>query len=54
MFTNHDVERKKKLLVHLMTVAKADNHLDISEAELIRKTAKVLGLTAEDIAASRN
>ncbi len=52
MFANHDVERKKTLLVHLMTVAKADNHLDISEAELIRKTAKVLGLSAEDIAAT--
>ncbi|MGB7334996.1 MAG: TerB family tellurite resistance protein [Salaquimonas sp.] len=52
MFANHDPERKKALLVHLLTIAKSDNHLDISEAELIKKTAKVLGLTAEDIAAS--
>ena len=52
MFAKYDVERKKTLLLHLLNVAKADNHLDISEAELIRKTAKILGLSAEDIGAS--
>lgn len=54
MFANHDIESKRTLLVHLMEIAKSDNELNISEAELIRKTAKVLGLTAKDIAAGRN
>lgn len=53
MFADHDIERKKALLVHLLTIAKADNHLDLSEEELIRRTAEVLGLTAQDIADSR-
>lgn len=53
MFSSHDVETKKTLLVHLMEIAKSDNDLNISEAEMIRKTAKVLGLTAQDIADSR-
>lgn len=52
MFADHDIERKKSLLMHLLTIAKADNHLDLSETELIKRTAKVLGLTAEDIAQS--
>lgn len=52
MFRERTTERKKELLVHLLNIAKADDNLDISEAELIRKTADVLGLTAEDIKGS--
>ena len=54
MFAEHDRERKKALLLHLLRIAKSDGHLDRSEAELIRKTAGVLGLTAEDIATGGN
>ena len=49
MFVGHDIERKKALLVHLLNIAKADNHLDLGEIELIRRTTKILGLTAEDL-----
>jgi len=52
MFADHEPERKRALLVHLLNVAKADNTMDISEVELIRKTAKVLGMSPEDIAPS--
>lgn len=51
MFKEHDPERKKALLIHLLNVAKADGDLHLSEVELIRKTASVLGLSAEEIAA---
>ncbi|WP_075997180.1 TerB family tellurite resistance protein [Salaquimonas pukyongi] len=54
MFAGHDIERKRALLVHLLRIAKSDGHLDSSEAELIRKTAGVLGLTPEDISAANN
>lgn len=54
MFAEHDTERKKALLLHLLRIAKSDGHLDKSEAELIRKTAGALGLSAEDIAAGGN
>lgn len=50
MFKDHDPERKKQLLVHLLKVAKSDDHLDLSEVELIRKTAAILGLSPEEIA----
>lgn len=53
MFTDVSVEKKRALLVHLLKLAKADNHLDVSEEELIRRTAKVLGLSAEDIGRSK-
>ncbi len=53
MFKERSTDRKKELLVHLLNVAKADNNLDISEIELIRKTAAVLGLSAKDIASTR-
>lgn len=52
-FADHDPERKKQLLIHLLAVAKSDNELAFDEAELIRKTADVLGMTAEEIAQTR-
>ena len=50
MFEGLDVERKRTLLVHMLSIAKSDNDLHSSEVDLIRKTASVLGMSAEDIA----
>lgn len=49
MFDGHDAERKRELLLHMLKIAKADNELAESEADLIRKTAGILGMTADDI-----
>ena len=54
MFSEIDVERKRELLVHMLKVAKSDNELHTSEAELIRRTAEILGLTPDDIADQPN
>lgn len=53
MFEDLDLERKRALLVHMLSIAKADNDLDVEEAELIRHTAETLGLTPEDIRHAR-
>lgn len=53
MFADFDPERKRALLIHMLEIAKSDDQLDVHEAELIKRTAKVLGLTGEDIAAAR-
>lgn len=50
MFEGLDFERKKTLLVHLFSIAKSDNVVHENEAELIRRTSKLLGLKPEDIA----
>ena len=50
MFKDLDIERKRALLVHMLSVAKSDQHLAVGEIELIRKTAEVLGLDAAAIA----
>lgn len=52
MFQSLDIERKRALLVHMFSIAKSDNDLDENEIELIRRTAGILGLTAEDILAA--
>jgi len=52
MFKEVPIEKKRVLLVHLLELAKSDNHLDASEEALIRRTAEILGLTAEDIVAT--
>ncbi len=54
MFKERSPERKKQLLLHMLTVAKSDKDVAVSEVELIRKTADVLGLSAEEIEAWRN
>lgn len=51
MFDELSLERKRGLLVHMLSVAKSDNELHGDEAELIRRTAANLGLTPEDIRA---
>ncbi len=49
MFTEMPGERKRALLLHMLSIAKADNELDAQEAELIRRTAKTLGMNVSDI-----
>lgn len=53
MFEEMSNERKRVLLVHMLEIAKSDNELHTNEAELIRRTAKNLGLTADDITKAR-
>ncbi|MEM9278395.1 MAG: TerB family tellurite resistance protein [Pseudomonadota bacterium] len=50
MFQNLDMERKKALLVHMLSIAKSDQEVHQGEVDLIRRTAAVLGLNAEDFA----
>ncbi|MEM9331710.1 MAG: TerB family tellurite resistance protein [Pseudomonadota bacterium] len=50
MFQNLDIERKKALLVHMLSIAKSDKEIHQGEADLIRRTAALLGLNAEDFA----
>jgi uncharacterized tellurite resistance protein B-like protein len=54
MFADFEPERKRALLVHMLSIAKADDELDRSEADLIRRTAATLGMTAADIEAARS
>ncbi len=53
MFEELDWERKKSLLMHLLSIAKSDNEVHADEADLIRKTSALLGLSAEEIAKLR-
>ena len=53
MFSELSLPRKRSLLIHMLSIAKADNELDAQEAELIRRTASILGLTPADIVAAR-
>jgi len=48
-FADVSFERKVQLLRHLLTIANADNELDPKEANLIRKTAEMLGVTPEEL-----
>ena len=49
MFKGYSAERKRNLLVHLLQIAKSDGRVDESEQELIRRTASLLDMTAEDL-----
>ncbi len=53
MFAELEWERKKTLLVHLLSIAKSDNVIHAEEAELIRKTSALMGVSAEEIAKLR-
>lgn len=53
IFAELPVARKRSLLIHMLSVAKSDNELHADEAELIRRTAAILGLTPADITAIR-
>lgn len=48
-FADVPFERKVQLLRHLLTIANADNDLDPKEANLIRTTAELLGVTPEEL-----
>ncbi len=48
-FADMDMERKRALLLHMYTVAKADNNIVPSEMRIIKRTAEVLGIKAEDL-----
>ena len=50
LFQDLDLERRRALLVHMLSIAKSDDELHSSEIDLIRKTASVLGLQEEDLA----
>ena len=50
MFANLDPERQRSLLVHMLSIAKSDDELHVDEISLLRRTAHVLGMNAEDIA----
>lgn len=51
MFSEMDAERKKTLLLHMLSVAKSDNAVHQGEIDLIRRTAAILGMGAEDLEA---
>jgi uncharacterized tellurite resistance protein B-like protein len=53
MFAELPEERKKSLLLHMLSIAKSDEELHADESDLIRRTAAVLGLSAEQIRAMR-
>lgn len=54
MFENLDDERKRALLLHMLSIAKSDNDLHADEVQMIQKTASILGISAEDIARYRS
>lgn len=47
MFKGMDVERKRTLLLHLLSVAKADNILHENEVQMIKNVANLLGVGSE-------
>lgn len=49
MFEKLDDDRKQALLLHMMSIAKSDHEVHAEEAELIRRTADILGLQASDL-----
>ena len=50
MFKELEPERQRALLVHMLSIAKSDDELHTDEIDLLRRTAKVLGMNAEDLA----
>ena len=49
MFENLDMERKKALLLHMLSIAKSDQEVHAGEVDLMRRTADLLGMTVEDL-----
>lgn len=50
MFRELDEDRKKSLLLHLLSIAKSDNELHAEEVQMLKKTAEILGIGPEDLA----
>lgn len=49
MFEELEEERKRALLLHMMSIAKSDHEVHSDEVELIRRTSQILGLSEEDL-----
>ncbi len=49
MLAELPAKRKQELIVHLLSMARADDFLDAREVEIISRVAKVLGYTPEQI-----
>ena len=54
MFKGMDEERKGRLLLRMLDIAKADKKLHSGETALIRHTAEILGMTPQEIIAIRD
>ena len=54
MFAGLEPERQRGLLVHMLSIAKSDDELHADEISLIRRTAQVLGMNADDLAKLQN
>lgn len=50
MFEELDIERRRGLLLHMLSIARSDEDLSTDEIVLLRSTAKTLGMTADDLA----
>ncbi|MCP4072264.1 MAG: hypothetical protein GY742_11070 [Hyphomicrobiales bacterium] len=50
MFKGLELERRRALLLHMLSIAKSDDDLSTDEIELIRRTADAVGMSAEDLA----
>ena len=53
MFSEIPIERKRSLLLHMLSIAKADHELHEDEIQIIQKTASILGVSASDLAKVR-
>lgn len=54
MFKGLELERRRALLVHMLSIAKSDDELHTDEIDLIRRTAELLGLSTEELARLQN
>lgn len=52
MFDQMPLERKRQLLLHMLSIAKADNELHHTETRMIRRTAEILNISAAEIASN--
>ncbi len=50
MFKGLELERRRALLLHMLSIAKSDDELSSDEIGLIRRTADAVGMSAEDLA----
>ncbi len=50
MFKGLELERRRALLLHMLSIAKSDEELSTDEIGLLRRTADAVGMSAEDLA----
>ncbi|MEM7302999.1 MAG: TerB family tellurite resistance protein [Pseudomonadota bacterium] len=53
VFEEMPLLHKRRILVRMLSVAKADNELHQTELDMIRRTASLLGVSAEELLAAR-